>query len=584
MARPNYGGQNGFGGKPTHAVQQDSVQTAVAANAAPMRSRGEPLLDDAKSDSALLVGGPELSRVDSAKKLLLKLIMLYVAASVVAVAVTFFLALVGLEFTGRQWLILFAMVPFVMPIYVLPDIYTIIRHYRPIQPILARLDAGDVPTAEEVSPAVVRALNLPFLSFIRVTFMHGLTTTVMVWMGMLIANAYFDADWESWQITGFALTVLFFSSPTHAIFEYFAISRVLAPTYLRLWSHCPHLQPEDRATLVSINLRKTLLYLAIFLTALPLLFFATSIFFKVDLLLRNLGVNASIQQLTPLLLWIGGVVAVCMLGAVIMSILTASEVSGSATRMIDAMHKVEQGNLDDRLFITTTDEYEDLYRGFNLMTASLREEVQILEVAHELSGELNLDKLIERIMTAATDLLSAERSTLFVYDPKTHELWSRFAEGLEVSEIRIPADEGIAGAVFTSRQPLNIADPYSHPLFNADVDRETGFTTRSILCLPVLSHNGECIGVTEVLNKRGGEFTAKDEARLRAFSAQVGVSLENAGLFDDVLNIKNYNEGILHSTTNGVITLDTMGTVVTANESALKISNYPGTPLLTARG
>ena len=243
--------------------------------------------------------------------------------------------------------------------------------------------------------------------------------------------------------------------------------------------------------------------------------------------------------------------------------------------MIDAMREVEKGELDNRLVITTTDEYQDLYRGFNLMTESLREEVQILEVAHDLAGELNLDKLIERIMTAAADLLSAERSTLFVFDPKTDELWSRYAEGLEVSEIRIASGEGIAGAVFTSRKHLSIPDPYSHPLFIADVDRETGFTTRSILAMPVLNHNGQCIGVTEVLNKRDGEFTTKDEARLRAFAAQIGVSLENAGLFDDVLNIKNYNEGILHSTTNGVITLDTAGVVVTANEAALRIMKQP---------
>lgn len=378
-------------------------------------------------------------------------------------------------------MLLFLLTPFVVPVYVLLDIYAIIRHYRPLRPALARLDAGDIPTLEEVSPAVVRALNLPFLSFIRVTFMHGPLTTFTLLTGMLIANGFLDANWATWQITGFALTVLFFSSPTHAIFEYFAISRVLAPTYLQLWSHCPRLRPEDRAELVSINLKQKLLYLAIFLTALPLLFFAISIFFKVELLLVELGVGATFQQLTPLLLWIGGVVGVCMLGAVIMSVLTASEVSSSAARMIDAMREVEKGELDNRLVITTTDEYQDLYRGFNLMTESLREEVQILEVAHDLAGELNLDKLIERIMTAATDLLSAERSTLFVFDPKTDELWSRYAEGLEVSEIRIASGEGIAGAVFTSRKHLSIPDPYSHPLFNADVDRETGFTTRSIL-------------------------------------------------------------------------------------------------------
>src|SRR3546814_8636748 len=68
--------------------------------------------------------------------------------------------------------------------------------------------------------------------------------------------------------------------------------------------------------------------------------------------------------------------------------------------------------------------------------------------------------------------------------------------------------------------------------------------------MPIVNKAGARIGVTQVLNKRGGAFTAKDEARLRAFTAQIAVSLENAQLFDDVLNMKNYNESILKSTSN----------------------------------
>ena len=53
------------------------------------------------------------------------------------------------------------------------------------------------------------------------------------------------------------------------------------------------------------------------------------------------------------------------------------------------------------------------------------------------------------------------------------------------------------------------------------------------------------IGVTQVLNKRDGVFTSDDERRLRAFAAQIAAALENAELFDEVLRLKNYNEGIL---------------------------------------
>jgi len=74
-----------------------------------------------------------------------------------------------------------------------------------------------------------------------------------------------------------------------------------------------------------------------------------------------------------------------------------------------------------------------------------------------------------------------------------------------------------------------------------------------------------------VLNKRGGPFTDEDESRLRAFTAQVSMALENAKLFDDVQNMKNYNESMLESMSNGVITLDEEGKIVTCNAAGLSI-------------
>ena len=67
------------------------------------------------------------------------------------------------------------------------------------------------------------------------------------------------------------------------------------------------------------------------------------------------------------------------------------------------------------------------------------------------------------------------------------------------------------------------------------------------------------IGVTQVLNKKGGPFTNADEAKLEAFTSQIAIGIENAKLFDDVQTIKNYNESMLESMTNGVITTDVDG-------------------------
>jgi adenylate cyclase len=199
------------------------------------------------------------------------------------------------------------------------------------------------------------------------------------------------------------------------------------------------------------------------------------------------------------------------------------------------------------------------------------EELDLLAITEAISTELHLDTLLARIVAATTQLLDAGRSTLFVYDPSTDELWSRVAEGTEQRQIRIPANAGIAGAAFASGEVLNIPDAYADPRFNREIDRRSGFRTRNLLNVPVIDRTGDRIGVVQVLNKRGGQFTPVDIRRLKAFSAEIAVALENARLFSDVLALKNYNESILKSLSNGVVTLDRQCVIVKVNEAAQRI-------------
>ena len=512
-----------------------------------------------------------MSAGTSATRLLRYLVWTYVLSSAAAVAVTFFLVLLGFEFTPRQWGLFLALSAVVIPAYTLPDVYLIARHIRPITAVLAAVDRGERPASAEVSRAIVRALNLPFFSFLRVTLFHGPTAAVLAAVSLYAANHLADGGFARWQAVGLVLTILLFSSPAHAIFEFFVIARKIMPQVERLWVFCERVEAEDQRRIIWIRLRSKLLYLSIFVNSLPLLFFAGSIVFKVDRLLATLGFEARGNEMMPLLAWGVGVVLVCMAGTLAMSVFTASEVSRSAARLADAMRAVEHGNLDNHLPLSSTDEYAELYRGFNLMVGSLREEVRILQLSHDLAGELNLDRLLARLMHATTELLNADRSTLFLYDRKTRELFSRVAEGMATREIRIPTDTGIAGAVFHTRSTANITDPYADPRFNKEVDQRTGYRTESILAMPIVTKAGDCIGVTEVLNKRGGRFTVRDETRLGAFTAQIAVALENAKLFEEVLNERNYNEGILRSTSDGIITLDVDDRILTANEAALRI-------------
>ena len=205
------------------------------------------------------------------------------------------------------------------------------------------------------------------------------------------------------------------------------------------------------------------------------------------------------------------------------------------------------------------------------MEEDRRQELAFLDIVSDITSEIEIDALLQKVMTEATGMLKADRGTLFLNDEKTQELFSRVAMGGAIGEIRLPNTAGIAGAVFTSGQTINIPYAYADLRFNPAFDKSTGYFTRSVLCVPVANKDGKTIGVTQVLNKRGGVFTAEDESRLKAFTAQVSIALENAKLFEDIQNMKNYNESMLESMSNGVITLNADGRIVTCNASGLRI-------------
>ncbi len=205
------------------------------------------------------------------------------------------------------------------------------------------------------------------------------------------------------------------------------------------------------------------------------------------------------------------------------------------------------------------------------MRAAREQEMRFLDIVADVTADIDLGTMLLKVVTEAAKMLQADRATLFLNDEKTGELFSRVAMGESVGEIRMPNHLGIAGAVFTSGATINIPYAYADLRFNPAFDRRTGYFTRSILCVPIVNKAGKVIGVTQVLNRRGGSFTSEDEARLKAFTAQLAISLESARLFDQVQQVKNYNESMLQSMSNGVITLNDMGAIVTCNAAGLRI-------------
>ncbi len=96
----------------------------------------------------------------------------------------------------------------------------------------------------------------------------------------------------------------------------------------------------------------------------------------------------------------------------------------------------------------------------------------------------------------------------------------------------MPTGSGIAGYVAATGDTLNIPDAYFDTRFNPDIDKVTGYRTRSILCMPMKNRGGTIVGVFQILNKKTGTFTPDDESVLEALSVHAAIAVENARLYE----------------------------------------------------
>lgn len=158
--------------------------------------------------------------------------------------------------------------------------------------------------------------------------------------------------------------------------------------------------------------------------------------------------------------------------------------------------------------------------------------IALLKVGRTIAVETNIDTLLKIIAQEIKQALNADRCTVFLLDEEKHELWSKVALGLGMQEIRFASNLGLAGHVATTGETVNIKDAYTDKRFNKEIDMQTGYKTKTILCMPIRNLSHQIVGVFQVLNKKGGEFTAKDEDLLIAIGSSAGIALENANLFN----------------------------------------------------
>ena len=186
--------------------------------------------------------------------------------------------------------------------------------------------------------------------------------------------------------------------------------------------------------------------------------------------------------------------------------------------------------------------------------------VSLVKIGRSITAVTDINVLLKVIAEETKIAIQADRCTVFMYDKEKNELWSKVALGMDSQEIRFPADRGLAGYVVKTGEPLNIPDAYNDSRFNPDIDKETGYRTKTILCMPIKNNNKEIIGAFQVLNKLNGVFTKGDEDLLAAIGGSASIALENAQLFEQQKELYKEQKELFESF------IDTLATSIDARD------------------
>jgi len=154
----------------------------------------------------------------------------------------------------------------------------------------------------------------------------------------------------------------------------------------------------------------------------------------------------------------------------------------------------------------------------------------LLQLGQLIGLDLQLDEMLLQIARKATEVMEADRFSIFLHDVAKDELFTTVALGMGRQEIRIPADSGIAGYCLKTGQTVSLEDAHADPRLNREAEAQTGYRTKSLLSMPFYSRAGRPLGVVQALNKVGGVFTEEDKVFLRMFNNHAVVFIEMAQL------------------------------------------------------
>ncbi len=166
------------------------------------------------------------------------------------------------------------------------------------------------------------------------------------------------------------------------------------------------------------------------------------------------------------------------------------------------------------------------------------------EIGKNLASTLNLTEVLTRLLTRTYELLRVEDGSIMLVEEPSGDLVAQIVLGsLSQEPFRVPKGQGIAGEVAYTGVPVIVNDVQSDTRHFKQIDENTGFVTKSLMCVPILTHE-KILGVLEIINKKEGEFSHQDQILLSSIANYAGIAIENAHLHQNVVEERNH---VLHA-------------------------------------
>ena len=206
-------------------------------------------------------------------------------------------------------------------------------------------------------------------------------------------------------------------------------------------------------------------------------------------------------------------------------------------------------------------------------TAKLQRLSRTLDASIHFASVTEVQPLLELIAAEATRLLDSDRASIFVHDPERNELVACPALGVEGGTLRLPDNVGIVGDVVQTGQPVHVNDAYNDARFNPAVDKESGYRTRNLLCVPLRDTRDAVIGAFELINRNEGDFDDDDLDGLEHLARQAAVALTNTRQHEQLLRSR---EQLAEQVTRGVQIIGQSASIVALRDT---IDRLAGTDL-----